>query len=76
MERTISINGMMCGHCEMHVKKALEALDFVEGAQASHEAKKAVVTLKAGSTFDEAAVKKAVEAAGYEFVEAKDIPKS
>ena len=71
MEKTISINGMMCGHCEMHVKKALEALDFVESAQASHEAKNAVVTLKAGSTFDEAAVKKAVEAAGYEFVEVK-----
>lgn len=30
MEKKISINGMMCEHCEMHVKKALEALDFVE----------------------------------------------
>ena len=69
--KTILINGMMCGHCEMHVKKALEALDFVESAMASHEAKNAVVTLKTGSTLDEAAVKKAVEDAGYEFVEVK-----
>ncbi|MBP5576714.1 MAG: heavy metal translocating P-type ATPase [Treponema sp.] len=69
--KTILINGMMCSHCEMHVKKALEALDFVESATASHEAKNAVVTLKTGSTLDEAAVKKAVEDAGYEFVEVK-----
>ncbi|MBQ9282025.1 MAG: metal-transporting ATPase [Treponema sp.] len=56
MEKKISINGMMCEHCEMHVKKALEALDFVEIAKAS---------------LDEEAVKKAVEDAGYEFVEVK-----
>ncbi|MBQ9206458.1 MAG: heavy metal translocating P-type ATPase [Treponema sp.] len=68
MEKTISINGMMCEHCENHVKKALEALDGVESATASHEEKKAVVTLKAGATLDEAKVKAAVEEAGYEFV--------
>ena len=68
MEKTISINGMMCQHCENHVKKALEALDGVESATASHEEKKAVVTLKAGATLDEAKVKAAVEEAGYEFV--------
>ncbi|MBP3771383.1 MAG: heavy-metal-associated domain-containing protein [Treponema sp.] len=71
MEKKISINGMMCEHCEMHVKKALEALDFVETAKASHEAKEAVVTLKNGASLDEEAVKKAVEDAGYEFVEVK-----
>ena len=51
-----------------HVKKALESLDFVERAEASLEAIKAVITLKTGSGLDEEAVKKAVEEAGYEFV--------
>ena len=68
MEKTVEINGMMCQHCEMHVKKALEALDGVESAVASHEQKKAVLTLKAGASFDEGKVKAAIEDAGYEFV--------
>ena len=68
MEKTILINGMMCEHCENHVKKALEALDFVEGATASHEQNKAVVTLKEGASLDEAAVKTAISDAGYDFV--------
>jgi Cu2+-exporting ATPase len=67
MEKTVSINGMMCSHCEMHVKKALEALDFIESAKADHEAKKAVLTLKEGAEFSESAVKDAVTEAGYEF---------
>ena len=37
MEKIIEIKGMMCGHCEAHVKKALEALDGVTSAEASHE---------------------------------------
>ncbi len=68
MEKTIEINGMMCQHCEMHVKKALEALEGVESAVASHEQGKATVTLKEGSSLDEAAVKNAVTEAGYEFI--------
>ncbi|MBQ9280786.1 MAG: heavy metal translocating P-type ATPase [Treponema sp.] len=68
MEKTIEINGMMCQHCEMHVKKALEALDGVESASASHEQKKATVTLKEGARVDEGKVKAAIEEAGYEFV--------
>lgn len=67
MEKTVSINGMMCSHCEMHVKKALEALPGVEKAEASHKAKNAVITLKNGAEVDESAIKKAVEDAGYEF---------
>jgi Cu2+-exporting ATPase len=47
MQKTISIDGMMCGHCEMHVKKALEALDGVEQATASHDGGTAVVELSA-----------------------------
>lgn len=68
MKKTIKINGMMCQHCEMHVKKALEALTFVESASASHEQKKAVITLKEGSDFDEEQVKAAIKDAGYEFI--------
>ena len=47
MKKTIHIEGMMCGHCEATVKKALEALDGVQSAEVSHEAGTAVVTLTA-----------------------------
>uniref|UniRef100_UPI00388FCD5E metal-transporting ATPase n=1 Tax=Treponema sp. TaxID=166 RepID=UPI00388FCD5E len=68
MEKTVYINGMMCSHCEAHVKKALEALEGVDSVTASHEAKKAVVTLKDGVSLNENAVKNAVSEAGYDFV--------
>ena len=68
MEKTVSIEGMMCAHCEGHVRKALEALEGVESVVASCGKKNALVTLRAGAELDEAAVKKAVEDAGYEFV--------
>ena len=45
MEKTIRVEGMMCMHCEATVKKALEAIDGVESASASHEAGTAVVQL-------------------------------
>lgn len=47
MEKTMKIEGMMCGHCEAAVKKALEALPQVEAAKVDHTAGTAVVTLKA-----------------------------
>ena len=65
MTKTLKIEGMMCGHCEAHVKKALESLEGVEQATASHEAKNAVVTLS--KEVDTDVLKKAVEEAGYEF---------
>lgn len=68
MEKTIIIEGMMCEHCEMHVKKALEALDGVACASASHKDKKAIVTLKDGASLDESAVKAAIAEAGYDFI--------
>ena len=46
MKKTLKIEGMMCGHCEMHTKKALEALDGVTEAQVSHKTGTAVVTLE------------------------------
>ncbi len=63
MKKTVTIEGMMCGHCEMHVKNALEALDGVTSAEVSHEAGTAVVTL-AGDVSDDT-MKKAVEDQGY-----------
>ena len=66
MTKTVKIDGMMCAHCEAHVKKALEALTGVEKAEPSHEKKCAVLTLSA--PVDEAAVKAAVTDAGYEYL--------
>ncbi|WP_448915113.1 heavy metal translocating P-type ATPase [Eubacterium ramulus] len=64
MEKVIEIKGMMCGHCEAHVKKALEALEGVASAEASHEKGTAVVQLS--GSVEDAALKKAVEDEGYE----------
>ena len=64
MEKVIEIKGMMCGHCEAHVKKALEALEGVASAEASHEKGTAVVQLS--GSVDDAVLKKAVEEEGYE----------
>ena len=66
MTKTVKIKGMMCGHCEAAVKKALEALPFVESAEASHEAGTAVLTLSGMP--DEQAVKAAVEGEDYTFL--------
>ncbi len=63
MKITIKIEGMMCPHCEAHVKNALEALAEVESAEVSHTAGEAVVTLK--SDVDNGVLKSAVEAEGY-----------
>ena len=63
MEKTMKIEGMMCGHCEARVKKALEALPEVSEAAVSHESGTAVVTLS-GALTDEA-LKKAVEDQDY-----------
>lgn len=66
MKETVKIEGMMCGHCEMAVKKALEALDGVEKAEVSHEKGTAVLTLS-GEVAD-AAIQKAVEDKDYKFL--------
>lgn len=63
MEVTMKIEGMMCGHCEATVKKALEAIPTVESAEVSHEKGTAVVKLSAETPFD--VLKKAVEDKDY-----------
>lgn len=66
MTTQVKIEGMMCGHCEAHVKKALEALPDVTAVTADHTARIAVITSTAPVKVE--AVKKAVEDAGYTFV--------
>ena len=63
MTKTLKIEGMMCGHCEARVKKALEAVAGVESAVADHNANTAVVTLNAEVSDD--VLKKAVEDQDY-----------
>ena len=63
---TLKISGMMCGHCEAAVRKALEAIPGVASAAADHEKSIAVVDLAV--PVDEAAFKKAIEDEGYEYL--------
>ena len=67
MEKTLKIEGMMCGHCEARVKKALEAIDGVEKAEVSHEKGNAVVTMK--TPIADEALKNAVEVQDYRVTE-------
>ena len=66
MEKTMKIEGMMCGHCEARVKKALEALPQVEAAAVSHENGTAVVTLK--EAVEDSVLTKAVEDQDYKVI--------
>lgn len=63
MTKTMNIEGMMCGHCEARVKKALEGVPGVKEAQVSHEKGTAVVTLAENVADD--VLKKAVEDQDY-----------
>ena len=67
MEKTMKIEGMMCGHCEARVKKALEALPQVDEAVVSHETGTAVVKLN--GQVDDGVLKKAVEDQDYKVLE-------
>ncbi|MBQ3513545.1 MAG: heavy metal translocating P-type ATPase [Lachnospiraceae bacterium] len=66
MEKTIKINGMMCGHCEATVKKTLEALPEVDEAVVSHEEGTAIVKLNA--EIEDAKLKEVIEAKDYEVI--------
>ena len=58
----IKVKGMTCTHCEMRVKKALEAVEGVQSAKADHKAGKATVTLRPGATIDKQRLVDAVNA--------------
>ena len=66
MTKIVKIEGMMCPHCEAHVKKSLESLEGVESAVPSHE--KNMAELSLSKEVSEDAIKQAVEEAGYTFV--------
>ena len=66
MEKTMKIEGLMCGHCEARVKKALEARPQVEAAAVSHENGTAVVTLK--EAVEDSVLTKAVEDQDYKVI--------
>ena len=63
MKKNMKIEGMMCNHCEMHIKKALEAIAGVDEAVVSHEENSAIVTLS--SDVSDQVLRQAVEAEGY-----------
>jgi len=65
MKKTLSIEGMSCKHCVMHVKNALAEVSGVDSAEVDLATKSAVVT---GASLDDAAMKAAVVEAGYEVV--------
>ena len=69
MKVTLKIEGMMCGHCEKHVKDALEGIEGVVSAEANHKKKRAVVTLE--KEVDNELLISAVKEAGYEVKEIK-----
>ena len=62
---TINVKGMMCEHCEMHVKHTLETIDGITSAAPSH--KNGTVEIETSKDVDEAAIKAAIEDAGYEY---------
>lgn len=64
MEKTLEIKGMMCEHCEMHTRKALEALEGVKVVSVSHKTGTAVVTLE--KEVSDEILKQAVTDQGYE----------
>ena len=67
MEKIIKVEGMMCPHCEAHVKKALEALEGVEVAVASHEKK--TVTLTLSQDVADLEIKNVITSEGYKVIE-------
>lgn len=66
MEKTMKIEGMMCGHCEARVKQTLEAFEQVDEAIVSHENGTAI--LKLNAEVSDEALKKAVEDQGYKVI--------
>lgn len=69
MEITVKIEGMMCSHCEAHVKKALEAIPGVTEASPNH--KSGIATVKSDTSVPIQEIKAAVEGAGYKFISAE-----
>ena len=65
-EKTVSVKGMMCGHCEARVKKALEDINGIDEAIVSHEKGTAIISLS--SDVSDKTIRKAIQDAGYKFI--------
>lgn len=63
IDRTYAVDGMTCGHCEQSVREEVEALDGVTSARPDRTTGRLVVS---GAAIDDAAIRRAVEAAGYQ----------
>lgn len=68
MRKTLKIEGMMCGHCEATVKKALEALDFIASASPDHSSNTCPIELVDGKEFDEAKVREVIEDKDFKYI--------
>ena len=66
MEKIIKVEGMMCPHCEAHVKSALEAIDGVDSAVASH--KEGIVTVILSKAVDDKVLADTITAQGYKVI--------
>ena len=71
MRKTLKIEGMMCGHCEASVKKALEELDFISLAMPDHKSNTCVIEIPDGKDFDEAKVREVIEGKDYKYLGAE-----
>lgn len=65
-DRTIKVEGMMCEHCEAHVKKALEAVKNIKSAVADHNKGEVIITCS--KEISNATIEKAISEAGYKFI--------
>ena len=65
-ERTLKVEGLMCGNCDRHVKEALEKVGGIAEATADHE--KGEVVIKCSKPVSDDKIREAVEQAGYKFV--------
>ena len=69
MKKTLKIEGMMCGHCEATVKKALEALPFIVSAAPNHNDN--IATVEVEGEFDEAVVREVIESKDFKYLGAE-----
>ena len=68
MKKTLKIEGMMCGHCEASVKKALEELPFISNASPNHNTDSCEIEISDDAAYDEAAVKATIEGKDYKYL--------
>ena len=68
MKKTLKIEGMMCGHCEASVKKALEELPFIANASPNHNTNSCEIDISDDAAYDEAAVKATIEGKDYKYL--------